>query len=278
MVYGEEKARDMSRSLLPSRNREAARQARARVHRSSRRQTRAEMSQLARDLEAFEDLAGLDEDGTVEIRQMVQHRRWGDKVAPFERWARAITRTLPQHRRMGHIRGLVPRGVIGEHALQHLEHDAHFEHPSERALREARQRAWRMRRPPYFLDPKVQEDLLRAVLSAPGGHHAFNLWLRWGHLRDNPHERRPSGARMLLGLHDVQPFLFAHWGRRGTRPDRWSSPRGPYAAHTGAVDLFLRVFRHCRGDVAATLKALRVEWLEDVTRARSRAARPEARW
>lgn len=267
MVYGDEKVRDMSRSLLPSKNREAARRARVHVHRSTRRQSRVEMSQLARDPEAFEDLSGLDEDGTLEIRQVMQRRRWGDKVAPFERWARAITRTLPQHHRLSHIRGLVPRGVIGEHALQHLEHDAHFEHPSKTAHRQAWQRAWRMRRP-YFLDPSQHAELLRAVLSAPDGHRTFNLWLRWSHTRDNPHERRPSGARMLLGLHDVQPFLFAHWGRRGTHPDRWTSPRGPYAAHTGAVDLFLRAFKHCRGDVAATVKTLRFKWLEDATRAR----------
>jgi hypothetical protein len=278
MVYGDEKVRDMSRSLLPSKNREAARQARARVHRSARRQSRVEMAWLARDPESFEDLAGLDDDGTVEIRQVVDLRRGGDKLSPFIRWARAITRRMPQHSRMGHLRGLVPRGVIGDHALLHLSNRKDFEHPNETAQREAWQRAWRTRRTPYFLDPRVHEELLRAVLSAPDGHRTFNLWLRWGHTRDTPHERRPSGARMLFGLHDVQPFLFAHWGRRGTNPDRWASPRGPYAAHTGAVDLFLRAFKHCRGDVAATVKTLRFDWPGMATPARSPVARPEARW
>lgn len=278
MVYGKEKARDMSRSLLPSRNREAARHARVLVHRSARRQSRVELALLARDPESFEDVAGLDADGTREIREMVELRRGGDKLSPFIRWARAITRRMPQHNRMGHLRSLVPRGVIGDHAMLHLSHRKDFEHPNVLALREARRRAWRTRRPPPFLDPGEHAGLLRALLSASGGHRAFNLWLRWGHTRDCPPMRSPSGARMLLGLHDVQPFLFAHWGRRGTNPDRWTSPRGPYAAHTGAVDTFLRTFQQCHFDVEATVKALRFEWALDATRARSRAARPEARW
>lgn len=78
MVYGTEKVRDMTRSLLPSRNREAARNERARIHRSARRLSRVELAQLARDLESFEDLAGLDDDVTARVRQMAWHRRGGD--------------------------------------------------------------------------------------------------------------------------------------------------------------------------------------------------------
>ncbi len=107
MVYGEEKARDMTRSLLPSRHRASARSARATIHRSARRQSRVELAQLARDVESYEDLAGLDDDVNGEIRRMVCGRRQGDKIAPFIRWARAITRPLPQHSRLSHLRGLV---------------------------------------------------------------------------------------------------------------------------------------------------------------------------
>lgn len=281
MVHGDEKVRDMTRSLLPSRNREAARRARALVHRSARRQSRAEMARLARDPESFENLAGLDADTTGEIRQLVSRRRGGDKLAPFIRWARATTHPLPQHSRMSHLRGLVPRGVIGDHALFHLSHEKDFEHPDVLARREARRRAWRSSQRPPWLDPGEQAELLRALLRAPGGHRAFNQWLQVGHVTHYRSERRrrpcscepgctvledvsipvgPTRARSLLGEHDVLPFLDALWGPRGSRSDRWTTPRGPYAEQTETVDTFLRSFKEHQGDVASTVKALRLEW------------------
>ncbi len=251
MVYGEEKARDMSRSLLPSKNREAARQARVSIHRAARHQSRAEMTRLVRDPEAFEDFSGLDADVTGDIRCMVWQRRWGDKVSPFIRWAKARTRQLPQASRVSHMRALVPPGVIGEHALQHLERDCHFEHPNETARREALHRRWRESlKNPVLLKPGAQAELLRAVLQAPGGHRTFNRWLKT--------EPRPQGApppRTLQGVHDVRPFLGTLWGPLDALPHR-PSPHGPQSYLFDAVNVFLRAFKTCQGDVEATLIAL----------------------
>ncbi|WP_395813633.1 hypothetical protein [Archangium minus] len=271
----------MTRSLLPSKNREAARHARALVHRAARRQSRVEMAQLARNPETFEDRAGLDADTTGEIRLVVSRRRGGDKLSPFIRWARATTRSLPQHSRMGHLRNLVPRGVIGDHALFHLSHEKDFEHPDVLAWLEARQRAWRASKRPPLLDPGEQAELLRALLRAPGGHRAFNQWLQVGHVTHYRTERRrrrctcepgctvledvsipvgPTRARSLLGEHDVLPFLAALWGPRDNGHGLWPTPRGPFAEQTETVDTFLRAFKEHHGDVAATAKALQLEW------------------
>jgi hypothetical protein len=278
MVYGDEKARDMARSLLPSKNREAARANRVSIHRSERRRSRMETARLAREPESFEDLAGLDGDSGVELSIMVNRRRGGDKVAPFIRWATAITRPLPQETRLSHVRALVPRGIIGEHALQHLAHLDDFEHPSETVLAEARRRAYVLRRrsASKWLDRGEQAELLRALLQAPGGHRTFNRWLQVSHVPQYQTEtrRRPctcepgctlleavnvpvsaTRPRLLLGVHDVLPFLSALWDP----PDKSRWKRGPHADQLGPVNDFLRAFKRCHGDVAATAKELRLE-------------------
>ncbi|QRN96924.1 hypothetical protein JRI60_49510 [Archangium violaceum] len=268
----------MARSLLPSKNREAARKGRARIHRAARRQSRVELGQLTRDPEDFEDLAGLDAEPVAEIRQLMMHRRWGDKVAPFVRWASAIARQQPRENRLSHIRALVPRGVIGEHALQHLTHRAEFEHPSEAMLREDRERAWRNKRP-YLMDRGEQTLWLRTLLQAPDGHRAFNRWLQLNHAVHYRQEQRrrpctcspgcsileavnvpvgPIRARLLLGAHDVPPFLAAMWGS-ASEARRSGNAHGPHAQQLGSVHTFLRAFKRCRGDVVATARALRLE-------------------
>ena len=94
MVYGKEKARDMARSLLPSRRRKGARDARGQIHREERRTARLELARLQRELEAFEEFPGPDGGKSPKIGSMVQRRRWADKVNPFIRWATATTREL----------------------------------------------------------------------------------------------------------------------------------------------------------------------------------------
>ncbi len=157
---------------------------------------------------------------------------------------------LPQSHRLGFIRALLPPGVIGGHALLHLEHDAAFEHPNVAAHREALQRAWRSGRRTH-LDPGEQAELLRELLRAPGGHRAFNQWLK---CVEPP--KGVSARRLLLGEPDVRPFLESLWGPRGGRSFHGSTPRGPFAWLMSGVEAFLRGFKQHRGDAEATLAAL----------------------
>jgi hypothetical protein len=276
MVYGDEKTLEMARSLLPSTNREPARKSRVTTHRAERRRVRLQAARLTRDPEDSEDLPGPDKGPDVEIRQMVRWRREGDKVAPFIRWAKARARAMPQESRMSHIRSLVPQGVIGEHALFHLRHQEDFEHPSERALRELRREAWsRSWLRGERLDRGEQAERLRAVLKAAGGHRALNTWLRARYVFYRRHalhapraldrgctlERAmqlhlgPTPIRLLLGLHDVLPFLEALWGRRLSR---WGIAEDAQPEQLHAVDEFIQAFKRCRGDVEAVARELRL--------------------
>ncbi|MCO4745256.1 MAG: hypothetical protein KC912_10750 [Proteobacteria bacterium] len=60
------------------------------------------------------------------IRQVVWRRRAADKLNPFIRWAKARTANLPVESRISRMRSVLPDGLIGEHAVSHLEWDAHF--------------------------------------------------------------------------------------------------------------------------------------------------------
>jgi hypothetical protein len=257
MVYGEEKIRDMARSLLPSTRRKRARNTRGLLHRASRRTARLELTRLERDPEAFEDLPGPDGGRSQEICYMVQDRRSADKVNPFVRWATATTRELPRESRLSHIQGLLPKGVIGEHALSHLKRAKAFRDPRKDHWR----RAWLSRSPQIeWMDRGEQAELLRAVLAAPGGHRAFNRWLWAHHAASSNPWYQPELPRPLRGFHDVLSFLdevgaYTRWyfGKR-----TWQ-PRFPNSEPFEATEAFLRAFKQSRGDVAATLKALGVK-------------------
>lgn len=280
MVYGEQKARDMARSLLPSTWRKGARRKRAGHHRTARRQTHEELVQLARDVEEADalDFTEVEEAEARGLRDLVWERRAADKVNPFIRWATVVTKELPQESRLSFVRGSMPRGVIGEHAVQHLKWAPAFENPRER---EWRQERWGRRSASGWLDRGEYAELLRGVLRA-GGHGLFNRWLRARHIAH--HEKRPSkgpapvdwgrytqkkvrlrvGAiepRLLLGMHDVLPFLDTVGHRASMR--RTVTYYGPSATNReafAAMDEFLRAFKQNRGDLKATLRSLGLYW------------------
>lgn len=265
MVYGDDKAYEMARSLLPSTGRRQARKARALVSRGSRRTHRARVARLAREPDEADDCSELDGDTSLEMRYVVWRRRGADKVNPFRRWAREQTRDLPRDSRLAHVRGLLPQGLIGEHALDHLGWDAHFESTAEQELEEARRaqlaRVRREGRP--WLERGLLAQLLRQLLLLPDGQRAFNDFLKracargWTYKRGHDGRRRVvwhglESIRVLGGVHDVLPFLDAI-SPALTRPWALAAPaRLPSeAAHT-----FLRTFHEQRGNLAATLALL----------------------
>jgi hypothetical protein len=125
-VYGRAKRLEMARSVLPSTWRgQAAREA-ARIRRRNRRS-------VARHLRRFtgaaaEGIDRYDEDGrdmtrypNDEIKEIVGDRRSADKLGPFQRWAVETTRHLPVETRLDAVRDVMPRNLIGRHAVSHLE-------------------------------------------------------------------------------------------------------------------------------------------------------------
>lgn len=112
------KHRDMARSTLPSRNRKPARVAKAKTKRAARHAIRQELRAVSTldDLDAWDEATDLHRQPSIEIRQLVLHRRDGDKLNHFERWAVARTRHLRPEDRLSHLQALLPDGLIGDHA------------------------------------------------------------------------------------------------------------------------------------------------------------------
>jgi hypothetical protein len=266
LVHGDEKAYDMARSLLPSTGRKAAREHKALITRSTRHAVRGRMNRLELDPDAADGCHDLDADSTREMRYVVWQRRSRDKVNPFQRWARAVTTELPRDDRLTRVRGLLPQGLIGEHALDHLKRNKHFESTAEKEVEDARWRAYRLQRRAWKnLDRGLLAELLRELVRVPGGQRAFNDHLKqacatcWSLRRGRDGRRHvvwhgKGPTRLLLGVHDVLPFLevLTHPGWRA--PPRKGMPSLPEATH--AAHTFLRAFHAHRGDLAATLAAL----------------------
>jgi hypothetical protein len=166
--------------------------------------------------------------------------------------------------------------VIGEHALFHLKDAEAFRDPWE----DSRRRAWLRRRSQSgWMDRGELAELLRAVLAAPGGHRAFNRWLRTRHTGFDSVTYQPTRARTLQGAHDILPFLDevgeytrSRWYSGGSS---WQ-PRFPSSQPFEATEDFLRAFKQCRGDVEATLKVLEAKRPASTEPGRHAAPRPGA--
>lgn len=132
MQYGEKKARDMARSILPSKARRGARESAAIVKRHNRRRTRLALHDWKRHSDPLEyegHIYDYSDSAAAKggIDDVVWERRDADKLAPFIRWAIAVTRHLddPFERYMT-IKKIVPDNLIGRHALGHLRYVDEF--------------------------------------------------------------------------------------------------------------------------------------------------------
>ncbi|MBL8923361.1 MAG: hypothetical protein JNJ54_31200 [Myxococcaceae bacterium] len=187
----------MARSLLPSRWRSAS-HAKALAKRANRREVARALAALEEDPEAWEDEVGLFATSDRAVRQVVERRRSSDKVNPFIRWATATTREVPKAARLGVLRGVVPKGLIGEHALTHLARLEAFD---------ARPRR-RWRRLPRLLDRGEVVRVLRRLVELRGGHALVNDVVARHAVVDEQGEPVARGpGRRLLGVHDVGAFV-----------------------------------------------------------------------
>lgn len=240
MYYGDEKVRQMARSILSSTRRKGARDDLRIIKKRSRSRIRQELRHVLRDedYEADDDVDLLyypDE----QIRRVVWERRAADKLAHFERWAIEVTRDIPEpDGRLAAMRGMLPKGLIGDHAISHLRGYDEFrtdrfaygrsaiteETPAERRARwQAEREAEHVRR----------VRLLREIVVSGWGHRLLNkamshhtvYWPVWtlGVPRVSPDGRGgymtifedrfvdtpqgPTRARYLTGLGDVEQFL-----------------------------------------------------------------------
>ena len=127
MRHALDKHRDIARSILPTKNRRVARDELARARRRNRHHVADELRGLSRELSGDPD-RWLDHEGDPfatadrEVNQVRRARRSADKLSHFERWAVMRTRDVPIADRLSFIRSVLPDGIIGEHAMTHLDH------------------------------------------------------------------------------------------------------------------------------------------------------------
>jgi hypothetical protein len=198
MRHHADKTKDMARSILPSVWRHAATH-RALLHRSARRAVNTQLATFTRDVAHWDDAEAPDAWLAPEISSLVSGRRGGDKLNHFMRWAAHRAEALPREQRLDHLRGLVPPGLIGEHALSHLERHRDF-------TLDPRPK-WRKHL--HLLDRGEVAELLRRIVVTVEGHRLLNEALTRGARFDLAQRRHGAGPRRLLGLHDVLPFLDA---------------------------------------------------------------------
>lgn len=210
------KSRDMARSILPSRARSPTAHLEL-TRRANRRATGQKLSYIRRgsraghedwderwDLRAYPD---------VEIAMIVRWRRGADKLNHFERWAVQVTKPLPVEDRLGHMRAMLPGGLIGEHAMSHLRRLPELNPDDDYNLRFAR---WREQNAKRQAEARAHLRGMVMMILESGGHRALNSAMK---VAAYDGER----VRTLQGLHDVDPFLsHVEASSRGRIPDpRW---------------------------------------------------------
>jgi hypothetical protein len=210
------KSRDMARSILPSRARSTTAHL-ALTRRANRHAIGQQLSYIRRgqraDQEDWDSRGDLRAYPDIEIAMIVRWRRGADKLNHFERWAVQVTKPLPVEDRLGHMRGMLPGGLIGDHAMSHLRRlpELNPDEVNDYALRFVR---WREQNAKRQADERARMRRLVTMILEAGGHAALNSALKAAAFDGE----RP---RILAGIHDLDAFLShveAHG--RGPTPDR----------------------------------------------------------
>lgn len=198
-----DKHRDMARSILPSRSRAAASEL-ARVKRASRRRVAQQLRALAHlgsdEWDDFAERFDVRAYPNRDIRAIVHWRRAADKLNHFERWAIETTKHLPVEDRLGALAAVLPRGLIGDHALSHLEWrpELNPDRPNYGAEWAASQERRRVFDGEHWARLRV---LVLDMLEARDGHKELNAAMKGAAVGT------PPRYRVLAGYHDVDTFL-----------------------------------------------------------------------
>ena len=184
----DKKLRTMIRSILPSKNREAARLAKTALKRRVRRAVRGDLRRV--DFETTK--ADLLRDANQSYN--VMWRRGGDKLNHFMRWCRAITKGMPAEEALGYVRGLLPRNLIGDHAYGHWEWERRPRYGLT-YVRRYPERVWQS----YYDSARVRLD--RILRNDPASLGELNARIKSLKEPDEP-------RRLLRGIHDIDRFIY----------------------------------------------------------------------
>ncbi|HEX7150011.1 MAG TPA: hypothetical protein VF618_00885 [Thermoanaerobaculia bacterium] len=195
----------MVRSILPSKNREAARAAKVTERRRVRRAVRTDLR--------HEDYETSPVDFLQDAFQSpnVYWRRGGDKLNHFLRWCEAITAGMTAVDALSYVRSLLPRNLIGEHAYEHWKEvctrDRRYGSKSQHHERRRRELQSRFDQTRCALRGALRED--------PTLLGRLNADIKRGRQPDPP-------RRLLRGMHDVDAFVqFVLYGGPDIPHDCW---------------------------------------------------------
>lgn len=216
MTYGEDKKRDMIRSILPSKYRKSARDNIKGVKRRHRSKVNQALNEYrgahASDAEEIYDDSAFDYESypNHEIMEWVWERRLGDKDAPLVRWAAAQVQGMRQMDRLSYIRSILPDNTIGRHAADHCKWDDAFYIPDSgrwynRISEEEREAIGIRRAERIAEDRSLAENLLRQVLSTNGAHKEFNSMLSGNMEYYMEFETRHEAEREIKGASPDYP-------------------------------------------------------------------------
>jgi hypothetical protein len=209
-VYGDDKRRDMARSVLPA-NPGAARNARDRralVHGANRAHQRMLLAGMAHD-DSFDEWlpTGIDAQHGPDggIKDVVRRRRRGDKLGPFIRWATAHANDLGPDpaSRVAALEALLPDGLIGRHAMSHLTMEEAFAvGPNRRRRRETRTaRRDRSEREWQSLEDRLRHRLAQRLDRLDELNRLIKAQWR------PPADDLCARPRTLGGAHDIEAFV-----------------------------------------------------------------------
>lgn len=201
-IYGREKVHHMVRSILPSTKRKSAKEGKDRLHRQNRRrsshnlnQYRGYASDVIEDyLDDSTDLLYWVDPHNNDWDNIVWERRAADKLTHFENWAYEITKHLPVEDRFSKIAGMVPNGVIGNHALSHLDF-----------LKPPRRQRYRFR---MYTDEELMMPFrrIRRAYYRQGQQEIrqqrIELWACLYEIHRNDRERNKLNEYMIANCHD----------------------------------------------------------------------------
>jgi hypothetical protein len=128
MYYGDEKKRQMARSILPSKRGGTAKSNLQAIRRNKRRAARQDLRLMVAE-ENYGEFTERDlyRDENTDIRREVGERRDADKLTHFLTWAVKVTDGMDPDARMAHMVKILPDNLIGWHARSHLQFVDEFE-------------------------------------------------------------------------------------------------------------------------------------------------------
>jgi hypothetical protein len=226
MIYGEEKVRQMVRSILPSAGAKTARDDKKALNQKLRRTARKALHKIRDEEDWYDDNTDFWDDGQGERAYIVGRRRGDDKLRHFEKWAERKAKDIPDGFKMGYIKGLIKgKGVIIEHAYSHLKNldgfDRYIHIYSYRYSYADERRVLTKERVRATIQEILEDSWAHATLNRIIKHNVKTVkWYTFGeyisHYTKDGEPVKTEGFRpayqrgiptLLLGAHNADEFL-----------------------------------------------------------------------